>query len=476
MSERKEVKIDSAELQQQKEIMLRLKENNDIDYQKTGKHKHYHIITFGCQQNVSDSEKLMGMLDQMGYEKTDNKEAADVIIINTCCVRENAELKLYGNIGAFKQLKRDNPGILLCICGCMMEQEHAVATIKKKYRHVDLVFGTHNLYKFPLLLERAMNEKYTLIDIMNTEGVIVEDIPVRREEKFKAWVTIMYGCNNFCSYCIVPHVRGRERSRQPEDIIKEIKLLAQDGCKEITLLGQNVNSYGKDLQLDIDFADLIKMVNDIEGVERIRFMTSHPKDISDKLIETMSQCDKVCEQLHLPFQAGSNTVLKEMNRKYTKEEYLEKIEKVKKAMPGIALSTDIIVGFPGETDEDFEATLEVVRQVEFDTAFMFIYSKREGTPAAKMENQVHDEQKHRNFDKLNKLQNSISKKINDEYLGKTVEVLVEGPSKNDPSRFTGRSRTGKVVNFSGQGDIIGQLVNVRITEVFSWFLNGEMIE
>lgn len=474
MGERKEIKIDKAELDRQKGIMQRLNENNSMEYQKNGKHKRYYVITFGCQQNVSDSEKLMGMLDEMGYLKTEVKEEADVVIINTCCVRENAELKLYGNIGAFKQLKKDNPNMLLCICGCMMEQEHAVATIKKKYKHVDLVFGTHNLYRFPELLERSMNELYTLIDIMNTEGVIVEDIPVRREDKFKAWVTIMYGCNNFCSYCIVPHVRGRERSRMPEDIINEIKVLASDGCKEITLLGQNVNSYGKDLALEVDFADLIAMVNDIDGIERIRFMTSHPKDISDKLIETMSKCKKVCEQLHLPFQAGSNRILKAMNRKYTKEDYLEKIEKAKKAIPGVALSTDIIVGFPGETDEDFEETLEVISKVEFDQAFMFIYSKRTGTPAAEMENQVNEDQKHRNFEKLMKLQNTISKKINDEYLHKTVEVLVEGPSKNDSTKFTGRSRTGKVVNFSGQGEIIGKLVNVKITEVFSWFLNGEM--
>lgn len=476
MGERKELQLGSEELQRQKEVMLRIRENNSIDYQRSGNHKYYHVITFGCQQNVSDSEKLMGMLDEMGYLKAEKKEDADVIIINTCTVRENAELKLYGNIGAFKQLKADKPDMLLCICGCMMEQEHAVKTIKQKYKHVDLVFGTHNLYKFPELLERSMNEMYTLIDIMNTEGIIVEDMPVRREDRFKAWVTIMYGCNNFCSYCIVPHVRGRERSRMPENIINEIKHLAADGCKEVTLLGQNVNSYGKDLELDVDFADLLRMVNEIDGIDRIRFMTSHPKDISDKLIATMAECSKVCEQLHLPFQAGSNRVLKAMNRKYTKEDYLEKVEKVKKAMPGIALSTDVIVGFPGETDEDFEETLEIMKKVEFDQAFMFIYSKRPGTPAERMENQVSEDQKHRNFEKLVKVQNEISKRANDEYMGKAIEVLVEGPSKNDPSRYTGRSRTGKVVNFSGKGDIIGKLVNVKITEVFSWFLNGEMLE
>jgi tRNA-2-methylthio-N6-dimethylallyladenosine synthase len=475
MSERKELKIDSVDLIKQKDIMLRLRENNNMEYQKNGKHKNYFMITFGCQQNVSDSEKLMGMLDEMGYQKTEKRGEADVVIINTCCVRENAELKLYGNIGAFKQLKLDKPGMLLCICGCMMEQEHAVATIKKKYRHVDLVFGTHNLYKFPELLERSMNEIYTLIDIMNTEGIIVEDIPVRRDDKFKAWVTIMYGCNNFCSYCIVPHVRGRERSRNPKDIINEIKQLIADGCKEITLLGQNVNSYGKDLELEIDFADLLKMVNDIEGIQRIRFLTSHPKDISDKLIETMGQCKNVCEQLHLPFQAGSNKILKLMNRKYTKEEYLQKIDKVKKMLPGVALSTDIIVGFPGETDEDFEETLDVISKVGFDQAFTYIYSRRIGTPAAEMENQLNEEQKHKNFDRLVELQDDLGRAINDDYLNKIVEVLVEGPSKSDTTKFTGRSRTGKVVNFSGDGDIIGKLVNVKITNTFSWFLNGEMV-
>jgi tRNA-2-methylthio-N6-dimethylallyladenosine synthase len=301
-------------------------------------------------------------------------------------------------------------------------------------------------------------------------------MPVLREESFKAWVTIMYGCNNFCSYCVVPYVRGRERSRQPEDIIKEIRELAADGCKEVTLLGQNVNSYGKDLNIEIDFADLLKMVNEIDGIERIRFMTSHPKDTSEKLIYTMRDCEKICEQLHLPFQAGSNDILKKMNRKYTKEEYLKKIELAKKEIKGVALSTDIIVGFPGETDKDFEETLDIVRQVEFDQIFMFIYSKRKGTPAEKMEDLLTYEEKHRNFDRLVRLQNSISKKLNDAYVDKCVEVLVEGYSKNDPEKYSGRTRTGKIVNFSGTGDIIGKLVNVRITEAFSWFLNGELVD
>lgn len=467
--------LDEEEMQKQREIMHRIKENNELEKFKTGRQKLMHIITYGCQQNVSDSEKITGMLSQMGYEPTEEKENADIIIFNTCCVRENAELKLYGNIGALKALKRDNPDLIIAVCGCMMQQEHAVREIKAKYRQVDLVFGTHNLYKLPELLEKVNNEKYTLIDIMNTDGIIVEDIPVSRQEKGKAWVTIMYGCNNFCSYCIVPYVRGRERSRNPEDILKEIAQLAEDGCKEVTLLGQNVNSYGKDLEDSVDFADLVRRVNEIDGIERIRFMTSHPKDISDKLIDTMRECRKVCNQLHLPVQAGSNPVLKAMNRKYTREEYLEKIDKVKAALPGIALSTDIIVGFPGETEEDFEQTLEMMRRVEYDQAFMFIYSIRQGTPAAKLENQVPDEQKSKRFQRLVDLQNEISRKINETYLNRIEEVLVEGPSKNNPERFTGRTETGKVVNFTGTGDIIGRLVNVRITEIHSWFLNGELM-
>lgn len=467
--------IDTVDIQKQKEISDRIRMNNEMEHLKTGRQKRMHVITFGCQQNESDSEKIMGMLSEMGYINTDKREEADVIIINTCCVRENAELKLYGNIGALKQLKADNPALIIGVCGCMMQQEHAVEMIRKKYRHVDLIFGTHNIHKLPELLERSMNEKYTLIDILNTEGTIVEDIPVLREEKFKAWVTIMYGCNNFCSYCIVPHVRGRERSRKPEDIIREIEGLAKDGCKEVTLLGQNVNSYGKDLKIDVDFADLIRLVNEVEGIERIRFMTSHPKDISDKLIFAMRECEKVCEQLHLPFQAGSNKILRRMNRKYTKEEYLNKINKAKQEIPGLALSTDVIVGFPGETDSDFEETLDVLRQVEFDQVFMFIYSKRLGTPAAEMEDTVSYKEKHRNFDRLVKLQNNISRKLNEAYMGRTVEVLVEGTSKNNPSKYTGRTRTGKVINFSGMDGITGKLVNVKVNEIHSWFLNGEMV-
>lgn len=475
MSDRNKIYIEQDELNKQKKIIDRIRGNNEIEYHKNGKEKFCQIVTYGCQQNNADSEILKGMLQEMGYIQTEDNERADIIIFNTCCVRENAELKLYGNIGALKNLKRNKPELIIGVCGCMMQQKHAVETIRKKYKHVDLIFGTHNVYKFPQLLEKSLNEKYTLIDVLDSEGVIIENLPVVREDKHKAWITIMYGCNNFCSYCIVPYVRGRERSRKPQDIINEIISLADDGCKEVTLLGQNVNSYGKDLEEICDFSDLLCLVNGIEGIERIRFMTSHPKDISDKLILTMKNCNKICEHLHLPFQSGSTKILNLMNRKYTKEEYLKKVEKVRIEIPDIALTTDIIVGFPGEDNEDFEETLDIVKKIQFDQAFTFIYSKRKGTPAAEMNDVLDEDEKHENFEKLIEMQNEISRRINDTYLGKTVEVLVDGPSKNNPKRLTGRTRTGKIVNFNGKNINPGELVYVKITEVFSWSLNGELV-
>lgn len=474
MSKRIKVEIPVEEIQKQKEIIQRIRQRNDMNYQHSGRQKLAMITTYGCQQNENDSERLRGMLHDMGYGFTEDREQADLILYNTCCVRENAELKVFGNIGALKHLKARKPELLIGICGCMMQQEHVVNQIKKKYKHVDMVFGTHTLYRFPEILEKAMDESYTVIDILNTDGYIVEDMPIRREGTVKAWVSIMYGCNNFCSYCIVPYVRGRERSRKPEQIIKEIEQLVSEGYKEVTLLGQNVNSYGKDLPESIDFADLLRRVNDIKGIKRIRFMTSHPKDISDKLIKTMSECENVCEQLHLPFQAGSNYVLEKMNRKYTKEKYLEIIKKVKQAIPGIALTSDVIVGFPGETNEDFEETLDLVRKVEFDSLFTFIYSPRKGTPAEKMEDVLSEEEKQANFQKLLEVQNEISKKINDGYIGKTVEVLVEGYSKNNDKMLTGRTRTGKIVNFPGTEEMINTFVNVKINEAQTWSLIGEV--
>ncbi len=466
--------IEQDILGSQNKAVTRIRNNNAAEFNNTGKNKLYHIVTYGCQLNNADSEILSGFLNEMGFVNTNNINESDLIIFNTCCVRENAELKLYGNIGALKNLKKSKPEMIIAVCGCMMQQKHSVDTIKSKYKHIDLIFGTNNIHVFPELLEKIINKKSTIIEIIDSESSIVEGLPVIRKDKHKAWVTIMYGCNNFCSYCIVPYVRGRERSRRPQNIIEEVKNLALDSYKEVTLLGQNVNSYGKDFFEPYDFADLLQDINDIDGIERIRFMTSHPKDITDKLIHTIKDCNKICEHLHLPFQAGSNKILKLMNRKYTKEEYLYKIEKIKEALPDIALTTDIIVGFPGETKEDFKETLDIVKKVQFDQAFTFIYSKRKGTPAFKMKDYMTKEEKHRNFDELIEIQNEISKKINDTYIGKTVEVLVDGISKNNLNRYTGRTRTGKIVNFSGENNLPGELVSVKIKEAYSWYLGGEL--
>ena len=431
--------------------------------------------TFGCQQNEADTERIRGMLSEMGYEMTDTPDEADFILFNTCAVREHAEDRAFGNVGALRHLKKERPGIVIAMCGCMAQQEKNVEKIKKSYPQVNLLFGTHALWRFPSLLYRVLTEKKRVFDI-GGEDDIAEGLPVLRAKGAKAWLSIMYGCNNFCSYCIVPYVRGRERSRTPEAVIAEVKELVARGCSEIALLGQNVNSYGKDLDTDVDFADLIRMVNDIEGVERIRFMTSHPKDLSDKLIDAIAECDKVCKQLHLPVQAGSNKILKEMNRKYTKEDYLAKIEKVKKRIPNISLSTDIIVGFPTETKEDFEETLDVLRKVEYDNIFSFIYSRREGTPAAKLDFVLTDEEIHENFNKLLEVQNEISKRKNEAYVGRVEKVLVDGVSKNDETTLSGRCDSSKIVNFKGDKSLIGKYIDVRITEAHTWSLNGEIAE
>lgn len=432
--------------------------------------------TYGCQQNENDTERIRGMLHECGYEFTDTEQNADLVIYNTCAVRENAEQKVFGRLGILKHMKEERPSMITAVCGCMVQQEHITEKIKKVYTNVDLIFGTHALYKMPELLYKAVMEKKTVTDIADSDGSIAEDIPIVRESSDKAWVSIMYGCNNFCSYCIVPYVRGRERSRKPEDIIKEVKALVESGTTEICLLGQNVNSYGKDLDEDVDFSDILRMVNEVDGVERIRFMTSHPKDFGDRLIKAMTECDKVCRQLHLPFQAGSDKILKDMNRKYTKADYLEKIEKVKKAIPDISLSTDVIVGFPTETNEDFEETLDVLRKVEFDNIFSFIYSRREGTPAAKLDFVLTDEEIHKNFDRLLEVQNEISKRKNDAYVGRIERVLVDGVSKNDPNMLSGRCDSSKIVNFKGDTSLIGRYVNVKITQAHTWSLNGEIIK
>ncbi len=433
------------------------------------------VITYGCQQNENDSERIRGMLAQMGYDFTEEKEEADLILYNTCAVREGAEQRVLGNVGALVHEKRRRPGLLIGICGCMMQQEHMAKTIKQKYRHVSFVFGTHTLHKFPQILWRAINEEKTVISVEESEGVIAEDVPVYREGSPKAWVSVMYGCNNFCTYCIVPYVRGRERSRQPENVLSEVRELVEKGVTEITLLGQNVNAYGKDLPENIDFADLLARINKIEGLRRIRFMTSHPKDMSQKLIDTMAACDKVMPQLHLPFQAGSDRILKEMNRRYTQAQYLDLVARVKKAIPNIAMSTDIIVGFPNETKEDFEETIKVLEAVRFDSVFSFIYSKRQGTPAAVMEDAISDSEKHENFVRLLEVQNRISREINDACFGKTFELLVEGESKTDENMFTGRTPGGKIVNFPKEDGIsVGDYIHVTVTKTNTWSLLGEI--
>lgn len=442
---------------------------------KIDKQKFYYIETWGCQMNEEDSEKLAGMLENMGYVKSDIRNESDIIIFNTCCVRENAELKVYGNLGELKALKRNNPNLIIAVSGCMMQQKGIPDLIIKKYPHVDLIFGTHNIHRLPELIHNSMQSKSTLIEVWDTEGDIIEGLPIEREGDIKAFVTIMYGCNNFCTYCIVPFTRGRERSREPESIINEVKSLAAKGYREITLLGQNVNSYGKDLK-GITFAKLLRMVNEVEGIERIRFMSSHPKDLTDDVILAIKECKKVCEQIHLPVQSGSTEILKKMNRRYTKEDYLSMVDRIKSQIEGAVLTTDIIVGFPGETEEDFNETLDLVSKVEYDSAFTFIYSVRKGTPAERYETQVPDEVKHERFNRLIELLNNISERKNRDYKDRIVEILVEGYSKNDETKLTGRTRTGKLVNFSG-GDISlkGKLVNVKIIEPQTWTLQGELV-
>lgn len=450
-------------------ILDELKEKDNVK-------KHFYIETWGCQMNEEDSEKLSGMLKRVGYTKTENKEDAGIILFNTCCVRENAENKVFGNLGSIKHLKKENPDLIIGICGCMMQQEGMADKILKKFPYVNIVFGTHNAYKFPEYLNRVKTEGVQIKEIFNKETDIVEGLPIDRESNVKAFVTIMYGCNNFCTYCIVPYVRGRERSRKPEDILNEVRELVAQGYKEITLLGQNVNSYGKGLEEEVDFAKLLRMINEIEGLERVRFMTSHPKDLTHDVIMAIKECDKLCEQIHLPVQSGSNSILKKMNRHYTKEYYLDLIKKIKEEIPGVTLTTDIIVGFPGETEEDFQETLELVKEVGYSSAFTFIYSRRNNTPADMMLNQVSEEDKHHRFNRLIAAVNERVIAQNKAEEGNILEVLVEGNSKNDAEKLTGRTRTGRLVNFTGENVNVGELVNVKITRAQNFSLIGEVIK
>jgi tRNA-2-methylthio-N6-dimethylallyladenosine synthase len=437
--------------------------------------KKYLISTFGCQMNEHDSEKIAWILDGMGYELTNNREEADLIIFNTCAVRKSAEERVFGQLGELKALKRKNPDLILSVCGCMMQREDIREVVTSKYRHVDIIFGTNNIHKLPQLISRHYETGKTIIDIDEENREIEESIDANRKYSYKAFVNITYGCNNFCTYCIVPYTRGRERSRNPESIIAEIEDLAKNGCKEVTLLGQNVNSYGKTLDSNYSFADLLKDVNNIEGIERIRFMTSHPKDISDDVISCYATLDKLCEHLHLPIQSGSNKILKAMNRKYSREDYLTIIKKVKNVLPDIAITTDIIVGFPGETEEDFEETLDIVKKVQYDSAFTFLYSIREGTKAATMENQVPDDVKHERFQRLLDTLYPIGLEKNEKLIGEIVEVLVEDVSKNNDKILNGRTRSSKLVHFPGDKELIGKLINVRIDEVKTFTLEGTIV-
>lgn len=463
------------ELARQRHYIELIREENERYAAATGKRRKMCVITFGCQMNAHDSEKIIGMLTEMGYEQTDDEAEASFIIYNTCCVRENAENKVYGNLGYLKHKKEKNPDMRIALCGCMMQQSTVIETIRKKYRHVDIVFGTFNFYKLPELMYINEQTKSTVFDIWDKHSDIVEDLPSIRKYKFKASVNIMFGCNNFCSYCIVPYVRGRERSRTPEDILREVRALAADGVKEITLLGQNVNSYGKNLEKPVTFAQLLRMVNEVEGIERIRFMSSHPKDLSDELIKAMSECDKVCRHIHLPVQAGSNAILERMNRRYTKERYLEIVDKIRAAMPDCAITTDIMVGFPGEGDAEIADTVDVIKKARYSGAFTFIYSKRTGTPAAEMPNQVTEEQAKKNFNAVIEALNPIIYELNTQKVGKVYKVLAEEVSSSDTSYVTGRTDDNSLVHFKADSSVIGTIVDIKITDCKTFYLIGERI-
>jgi len=438
-----------------------------------GSGKLYHIQTYGCQMNEHDTETMKGMLEEMGYAWADDRRDADIILLNTCAIRENAEDKVFGELGHLKSLKLEKPDLILGVCGCMSQEEGVVNRILERHQHVDLIFGTHNIHRLPELLREAIFAKEMVVEVWSKEGDIIENLPKKRAG-LKAWVNIMYGCDKFCTYCIVPYTRGKERSRRPEDVIAEVRELARQGYKEITLLGQNVNAYGKDFEdIEYRFGDLMADIQKID-IPRVRFTTSHPRDFDDHLIEVLGRGGNMVEHIHLPVQSGSDEILKKMSRKYTRESYLELVRKMKATIPDLVLSTDIIVGFPGETEEQFAETLSLVREVEFATAFTFIYSPREGTPAAKMADDVPNEVKKERLHRLNDLIAELSKKDNEKLRGRTVEVLVEGVSKNNPDYLSGRTRANKLVHFKGPASLTGQFVDVTITEVQTWLFKGEI--
>ena len=462
--------------------------NKELDYIEKvnninkGKKLKYYILTMGCSLNENDSEKLSGIVTKMGYAKTENIEEANLILFNTCCIRENAEERLFGKLGEAKKYKEKNNAII-AIGGCMMQEKHILEKLHKSYPFVDIIFGTHTLHKLPEDIYKILVDKKHLEDILDIDGEVIEGLPIKREDNIKALVTIMNGCNNFCTYCIVPYVRGRERSRHPKDILEEVEGLAKQGYKEIMLLGQNVNSYlrsekWKEKGLEYDgvnsFATLLRAINKIDGIERIRFISPHPKDFTEDVIEAIRDCEKICNFIHLPIQSGSSNILGSMNRKYTKESYLELVNKMREKIPQVKFSTDIIVGFPGETERDFEDTLDVVKKVNFEQVFMFIYSRRVGTPADKMENQIPEEIKHKRFDRLKELVENQIDINNKEYIGTIQKVLIEGNSKNDSTKLTGRTESNKVVILDGKNELIGKMLDVKIISEHKWYLKGSL--
>ncbi|MFB0921497.1 MAG: tRNA (N6-isopentenyl adenosine(37)-C2)-methylthiotransferase MiaB [Oscillospiraceae bacterium] len=456
------------------EIQKQLALCNDVRQRYEGKTPLALVDTFGCQQNEEDSEKIRGYLAEMGFEMTQDEFKADIIVLNTCAVREHAEMRVFGNLGALTHPKKENPNQIIAVCGCMVQQEHVVEKIKKSFRHVDLVFGPDELWRFPELIYAVLTKRKRVFAPGSGDGCVAEGIPHLRSDKVRAWLSIMNGCNNFCTYCIVPYTRFRERSRAPEEIVEEARELVAQGYKEITLLGQNVNSYGKDLENGITFAEIIRRVNEIEGDFVIRFMTSHPKDANEELFKAMRDCKKCEKHLHLPLQSGSDRILRAMNRHYDSEKYLSLVDRVRELIPDIVLTTDIIVGFPNETDEDFEETMRVIEKVRFDAMFTFIYSKRVGTPAAEMPDPYTREDKQVHFDRLVETQNRISEEKHREYIGKTIRVLLDGKDKDD-GILAGRTSGGRLVRISGGEELIGSFVDAKITDCNTWALKGEIV-
>ena len=468
--------LEEARKRTKKEVLTKtneyiVKEN----LKKLGLNKKYFVKTYGCQMNEHDTENIKAILEDMSFTEVDNMEEADLILLNTCAIRENAHNKVFGMVGRIKHLKESKPDLVAGICGCMAQEEHVVKEILEKYKWLDIVFGTHNIHNLPNILYEAISKKDLEVDVLSIEGDVVENIPVKRDSKYKAWVNIMYGCDKFCTYCIVPYTRGKQRSREPEYIIDEVKKLVEDGYQEVTLLGQNVNAYGKDLNINYGMSNLLEDVAKT-GINRVRFVTSHPWDFTDEMIDIIAKYDNIMPYIHLPLQSGSSSILKKMGRRYTKEEYLTLYKKIREKLPYSSITTDIIVGFPNETDEDFNETLEVVNECKFDSAFTFIFSPRIGTPAARMEDSISLEVKEKRLQELNELINKYSKEANDKYLGKTVPVLIEDFSEKDSSMLMGYTDTMKLVNVKGNASLIGKIVNVKITDVKTWSMDAEVLD